>query len=40
MIMKRHRLHPETGHSMQYIRLGRGEKHCTQPFIELENIVV
>lgn len=40
MITKRHRLHPEMGQSMHYIRLVRGEKHCTQRFIELENIVV
>lgn len=40
MIMKRHRLHPQMGHSMHYIRLVRGEKHCTQRVIELENIVV
>lgn len=40
MIMKRHRLHPEMGHSMHYIRLVKGEKHCTQRVIELENIVV
>lgn len=42
-IMKSHRLHPEMGHSMHYIRLVRGEntkKLCTYQFIETENIVV
>lgn len=33
--MKSHRLHPEMGHSMHYIRLVRGEKHQEALYISV-----